>query len=97
MVAYYKKLFIGTVAEVPIQEYSEYSNKELVKNCTKFGICMFCAKFDGYNADDLCMVQCESCSKWFHCACIGVHIDHFDNGEHFSCCVPAIKDTENFL
>lgn len=70
------------------------SNTEIIKDSLKYGVCMFCATTHQIGANSrLSMVQCDTCSTWYHCVCIGVHVDHFDNGKSFNCCIPTSADT----
>ena len=38
------------------------------------------------------MVQCDTCSKWYHTICIGVNVEHFDDETRFCCCQTQVQD-----
>lgn len=73
------------------------SNLEFVTKSLTYGLCLFCAHSGTMQelSDDMSMVQCDTCSTWYHCACIGVNVDHFDNGESFHCCI-TLPPEKNF-
>ena len=60
-------------------------NSSFIHKSLQFNICYFCAH-SPVKTGDKSMVQCEVCSKWFHCICIGVSVEHFTNGQTFICC-----------
>ena len=69
------------------------SSKEraaFIAGTLKYEICPFCAltgtKVATVTTD---MVQCDFCHKWFHCSCIGIHVDHFSEREFCCCKEPA--------
>ena len=74
------------------------SNLGLIQESLNYSLCLFCAHSvseEVSDSDNMSMVQCETCSTWFHCTCIGVCVDHFDNGESFNCCI-TLPPEKNF-
>lgn len=71
-------------------------NTDIIKESLKCSTCVFCATIQELSDESRSsMVQCDTCSTWYHCVCIGVHVDHFDNGQSFNCCIPLPPD-KNF-
>ena len=56
----------------------------------KYGICPFCASTGTAVSSD--MVQCDTCSKWYHTTCVGIDVQHFDEQTRFCCCENQEQD-----
>ncbi|CAI8037440.1 hypothetical protein GBAR_LOCUS20940, partial [Geodia barretti] len=61
-----------------------------VRESIQYGICFFCAATGITTSSD--MVQCDSCSKWYHTSCIGGDVEYFGEKTRFCCCEAHTKE-----
>lgn len=59
--------------------------------------CGFCGCGDEFDDDGADWVECEKCSQWYHCACLGIDFDDEDRDDisFFFECDKCLKSKKN--